>query len=136
MKHHAILDRFKERNNQTIGELRLFEDNEFIFSCFSLELGWHDNKRMISRIPPGMYKVKQYSSKKYLNVYEIKNVKDRSKILIHWGNYGKDTNGCILLGESITDINGDGVKDLTNSKRTIFNLKYAIDYNEFSLLVL
>ena len=42
------------------------------------------------------------------------NVPDRDGILIHAGNYPKNTTGCILLGQSI---NNEG--DLVNSRKAI-----------------
>lgn len=52
------------------------------------------------RIKAGTYKLLPYSSPKYPNVYELKNVPGRSFILIHAGNYHKDTLGCLMPGKT------------------------------------
>ena len=46
----------------------------------------------------------------------------RSLILIHIGNYYTQTNGCVLVGKAIADINDDGNMDVTNSKDTLQKL--------------
>ncbi len=66
--------------------------------CLSLELPWKNNQRSISCIPEGTYICEPYSSSKYTNVYEIKDVEGRSKILIHVGNTTDDIEGCICTG--------------------------------------
>lgn len=53
-----------------------------------------------NRIPAGVYKCKPYSGTKYKDVFEVQNVPNRSAILIHWGNFESDTEGCILVGDS------------------------------------
>lgn len=50
-------------------------------------------------INEGMYNlVLTYSPKFKRNLYEIKNVPNRSRLLIHQGNYIKDSKGCVLVG--------------------------------------
>jgi len=51
-----------------------------------------------SRIPGGEYECGPHHSEKYPNVYEVRNVPNRTAILIHWGNFESDTTGCILVG--------------------------------------
>ena len=52
-------------------------------------------------------------------VIELKNVVDRSFIQVHKGNYTSDILGCILLGKTVADINGDGIPDVTSSGTTV-----------------
>ena len=73
---------------------------------FTLENPWFENKKWVSCIPTGEYEVWPYSSQKYPDVYEIKFVENRTHILFHWGNYERDTSGCILLGLSAGMMNG------------------------------
>lgn len=133
--YHALLNRYSEGENQTLGKFDGFKGNDHIFSCFILELPWLDNKPFISCIPKGTYLVKPYSSKDYPNVYEITGVPNRDKILIHWGNYNRNTKGCQLPGDSVYDIDGDGNLDVTNSKRTLEDLKDTFNYEEFELTI-
>lgn len=120
--NRIVITRFKQDNYQTKGILQVFKDDEVIFECKTLELPWKDNALNISRIPSGSYKFIKHSSPKFRNSFWIQNVPDRSEILIHYGNYKRDTEGCILVGESFFDIDGDGHRDVTNSKKTINNL--------------
>jgi hypothetical protein len=82
----------------TIGNLYL--NGEWL--CDTLELPYLNNQRSISCIPEGQYKVRlrtaeESSSRNYLHLL-VEGVKDRSYILVHIGNYPKDTRGCILVG--------------------------------------
>ena len=134
-KYHALLNRYSENETQTLGKLDVFCGNDHIFSCFTLELTWLNNKNYVSCIPKGKYFVKPYSSDKYPEVFQVTNVKGRDKILIHWGNYHFDILGCILVGDSTYDINDDGLLDVTNSKRTLEDLKDIVEYQQFSLVI-
>jgi len=101
MDHIVNLCRMKRGDQGTRGIL--FADS---FSCHTLELPWRENQRNISCIPAGEYKVRLRISPKYGQVYHVKEVPNRSYILIHSGNVAGDTtlgyrtnvNGCILLG--------------------------------------
>ena len=84
----------------------------------TLEHPWKQNAPFISCIPTGEYTCRRYSSAKYPDVWQICDVRGRDKVLIHWGNFLKDTEGCILVGEKFQDLNGDGVTDLAESKST------------------
>lgn len=59
------------------------------------------------KIPPGQYLC--YRSMHRLEgmdhdfeTFEIRGVEGHSNLLFHWGNFNKDSSGCILLGESRT----------------------------------
>ena len=93
-----IRDEFTDKS--TLGKLFL---NGEIF-CQTLELPYLDNQRSISCIPEGEYKVrlrtaKESSSRDYLHLL-VQDVKGRSYILVHIGNFPRDTKGCILVGQS------------------------------------
>lgn len=84
------------------------------FTCKVCELPDRDNKTNISRIPVGRYGVAPYNSKRFRNVYQIKNVAGRTYILTHSGNLAGDvsrgfrthSHGCILLGKYFGVLNG------------------------------
>lgn len=70
---------------------------------FTLEDQWRDNARGNSCIPAGVYRVVPHgweagSPVKFKQVWEVKNVPNRTAILLHAGNTHMDTEGCILLG--------------------------------------
>lgn len=88
-----VLRRLGVTSNATIGVLQ-FDDQTF---C-TLELLWQDNQTNQSCIPSGEYVCEMVESPKYGRVWEITNVPNRSHILIHYGNYAKNSLGCILIG--------------------------------------
>ena len=107
-----------QRNDCTLGILTCGD-----FKCFTLELPWRDNQRNISCIPRAEgYKGIKYISNKNGDVIQLTNVKDRSHIQIHSGNYTSQIEGCILVGDSIKFLNSDGIPDVTNSKNTLRKL--------------
>ena len=121
---------------QTEGVLYLIKDNKIIFECCTLELPWNDNKSRTSCIPTGNYKAvkrhTQSSAFKYEHIH-IQDVENREWILIHGGNYNTDVVGCILVGDKLTDINGDGVRDVTNSRKTLRTLLSLIKGDEINI---
>lgn len=56
----------------------------------SLELPWRDNLPKVSCIPPGTYECRLVLSPKFGRVYEVKNVPNRSHVLIHSANLAGD----------------------------------------------
>lgn len=89
------------------------------FRCFSLELPYRSNQPNISCIPPGTYSAHKRTSSKNGAVIELENVVGRTYIQIHGGNYTSDVAGCILVGKTLADINGDGIPDVTSSRDTL-----------------
>lgn len=116
---HAIIYRHQFSSKQTRGHMFCFDGDKKIFECKTLELPWKHNKKNVSCILAGTYLVEVYESPTKGLVYLLQNVFDRSYIEIHAGNYYFDILGCILVGESFTDINKDGYVDVTNSKTTL-----------------
>jgi hypothetical protein len=93
----------------------------------TLENTYLDNQRNISAIPEGDYKVKKYSSAKYPDVWELQDVPNRSKILIHNGNIEEHTRGCILVGDSWGFLNDELA--VLNSRHTLKNLREVLPDN-------
>ncbi len=66
------------------------------FLCHTIELSWKDNKRSISCIPEGQYKIVTRNSKRFQNHLMLKGVKNRRLILVHPANNApKELEGCI-----------------------------------------
>lgn len=103
----------------TIGLLRI-EDGSF--RCFTLELVYLDNARNVSSIPAGLYPCYKTVSNKFGDCISVNNVQGRDLIRIHKGNYTSQIKGCILVGDSLKDINNDGIIDVTNSYTTLRTL--------------
>ena len=111
----------------TVGRLSFGE-----FKCYTLELPWLSNKRNVSCIPSGIYLCKKITSPHNGECFEVTNVYGRTHIQGHVGNFTSDILGCIAFGDGIKDINGDGISDVTSSKRTFKELM-AILPNEFEM---
>jgi len=97
---NLLLIRDTMTDASTMGKLFL-NGEEF---CDTLELAWKDNQRSISCIPAGEYKVRlrlprESATRDYIHLL-VKDVPNRSYILVHIGNTTADTKGCILVGQS------------------------------------
>ena len=79
---------------------------------FTLEPNDWENVTSVSSIPAQQYLCRRYLSDKFGETFIIEQVPNREGILFHWGNWKKDTEGCILLGRGLlTDRTG-----VSNSK--------------------
>jgi len=80
-----------------------FEGNEI---CKTIELPWRENKKRISCIPEGKYKIRKRYSAKFKWHLEVMNVKNRDLILVHPANDAlKELNGCIA---PVSELTGEG----------------------------
>jgi hypothetical protein len=93
-----------------------------MFRCLTLELPWKDNRPNVSCIPAGEYGASLYQSYKHGQVVLLDGVPDRTFIEIHAGNYTRQIEGCILVGDSIKYLDRDDVLDVTNSISTLRKL--------------
>ena len=94
---------FKEGTNGT-----LFSSGNGIgkFICHTIELAWNNNTRNVSCVPEGRYALQTRFSKKFKHHLLLKNVVNRSLILIHPANDAKkELKGCIA---PVTYLNGIG----------------------------
>ena len=118
------LYRFSSQNESTLGILYLVNDgtNQKDFLCFTLE----DEKRSVkvygeTRIPKGTYQIEYRKEGGYHNKYtkrfpsihrgmlEVRDVPNFTHILLHCGNTDNDTDGCLLVGNVISqNITKDG----------------------------
>lgn len=94
-------------------------DDQVIMSGVTMELPWKDNQKDISCIPVGTYPVELFHSIKFGKCFKIQGVPGRDAILIHKGNYNRDTHGCILPGKDFADLDKDGNQDITASGATV-----------------
>ena len=118
-----VLERITDNGNQTIGHLYVLDSSEMTeWDCHTLEPAWKDNQRSISCIPTGSYRVEKHYSPTFKQCFWVKEVEDRSEILIHAGNFRKNTRGCILPGMKMKDLDGDKNIDVVSSKAAIHKL--------------
>ena len=88
---------------QTTGYLIACNGDEVVFYCNTIEPQSNSNEENNSCINIGDYWVSKHDSPKFGKCFIIRDVVDRTNILIHSGNYRKDTHGCILVGtEEVT----------------------------------
>jgi len=141
MEIKVLLVRLTEEKRQTLGTLHVFDETDLKFSCKALELPWLNNQKKISCIPAGDYMCKIRKSPKKGNkevflVCELdgSHVNGRTYIQIEWGNYHHDILGCILTGSAHRDIDGDGYRDVTSSRKTFSEFKAMVP-DEFPLKI-
>lgn len=115
------------QSSQTLGNFEFVEDDIAVEVLQSMEVVWNDNIKGKSCIPSGKYILKPHKSPKYGDCYIIVDLYDngntvgykgseREYCLVHPANYARQLKGCISLGLSRMDIDGDGKIDITNSK--------------------
>ena len=127
--------RLKQNDTQTLGRFFAFDGLNKVFECVTLELPDRQNKTAISRVNAGKYICKRRWSRKYGNHYILLGVAGREYILIHFGNFYKNTKGCLLFGLDFVDIDNDGYKDITSSRRTMEKLVHIMP-EEFELNII
>lgn len=118
---------------QTTSQFVVCKDDELIFQCKILEpeLG---NNRKNKAIPIGDYDVEKVDSPRFGICFQILDVINRTHVLFHWGSFRKNTTACSLMGSAFKDIDGDGHKDVINSKRT-FNKFMKIMPDKWKLVI-
>jgi hypothetical protein len=115
------IHRVNQGQHFTLGQCSILDvDLHIRFSSVSLERGWQNNKKNISCVPIGFYRLEyEYSNKFKRNLWELKEVPGRSECKFHSANYWRQLNGCISLGTHFKDIDKDNYLDAVNSKRTM-----------------
>lgn len=101
----------------------------------TLEPPWRDNKVNVSCIPVGLYRCERMQSHKFGMTFKVVGVKGRSDILFHKGNFEKDTQGCVLIGEEFDTIDGKAV--ITRSGKGYSEFMQRLDgEDEFALNIM
>lgn len=115
------------QGSNTLGQIDVIsDDNEVLDTVFSLELPWMGNKQRVSCIPVGTYPIQKHTSPKFGKCFWIREVPNRSEILIHPANYTRQLLGCIATGLSHADIYRDGELDTVSSRDA---LEVLLNYN-------
>ena len=100
MQNNFILGRVAHTDDGVFGVL-MYGSKPF---AVTLEPENKNNQKKISCIPEGVYYCQPVNSPKFGWTYEVMDVPNRSHILFHKGNTEKDTEGCILVGESFGEL--------------------------------
>jgi len=134
----AIISRYYG-STSTKGTLQIFEGDELLYTCKTIELKFLNNIKNKSCIPEGSYDVIKYNSPSKGECFWVQNVLNRSAILIHKGNFVAgnkiDSMGCILPGLRFSDINQDGLIDVADSTKAMEQLLFLLP-NSFKLYIL
>lgn len=123
------LHRLWADSNQTTGVLVVYDANgQPIFIAPCIERGDRNNEQSVSNVPAGIYPlVLEHSPRFKKDLYELKNVPNRSECKIHASNYWNQLNGCIAPGQALKEISGDGYFDVTNSRNTVASFHEVLD---------
>ncbi len=134
----VILKRLETDDLGTFG-LLVVDDLAF----HTVELPHRGNRKYVSCIPAGQYRVKWTHSPKYKRLmYLVFNVEDRSGIRIHSANWAGDASkgyrsqvlGCIALGLRKGIIYGQ--KAVSQSRAAIKAFENHMEGEEFDLVIL
>lgn len=124
------LSRTSDDGFQTTGVLKAINIQlQPVLNLVTLEPPFLDNESKNSCIPCGNYAVvKRWSIKHGLH-FQVLNVPDRSLILLHSGNFRKDSLGCILVGQRFNFIDFDSHIDISSSKIAMKSLIALMPYS-------
>jgi len=123
------LKRMWQTDNETIG--RLYIEHEPF--CFTLEPPWKGNQRQVSCIPAATYDCIWQRSPRFGWTFQIINVPDRTRILIHSGNLARHTYGCVLLGKYKGSLEGENA--VLVSRPTLRKFHETVGQKSFRLEV-
>lgn len=107
---------------------RLYHNH--ILLCSTIELPWRENKKGLSCIPEGRYRLIKRYSRKFAWHLEVKDVLNRNLILFHPANNAvEELKGCIA---PVTTLTGAGIglrsRDaFTRLKNLVFEALYNKD---------
>lgn len=112
----------------------IYFENKYL--CKGMELVWKNNQRGVSCIPEGTYLCTKekpipkddpdtlidesggFKPRDYWH-FRLHKVPGRSGVLIHKITYVKDLQGCLGVGMSFKDFNGDNVLDMAESTKAL-----------------
>lgn len=94
------------------------------------------------KLPAGTYKCVRGPHRLHgmtadFETFEITKVPGHTGMLFHWGNYNRDSNGCVLLGRRRAPVGVNNTTDMITSSRNTFQkfMDLQRNVNEFTLTV-
>lgn len=137
--YKLIIRRLQSNEYGTFGKAYLHKDKECVEFFYTLEpCGEPTSKSGLNRpIPFGTYNARFRYSPKFsrklnglkLPILSNGEVDEQRFILIHQGNFKRDTQGCILLGTGV--MGDDTYTGVCNSKVAIQKLCKLLNENDF-----
>ncbi len=126
---NMLLQRLRYENDGIFS--LLMQDNKTVEKPFSIcehaypsgvaEYTW------LPKVLPGEYccvrgKHRLHGMTEDFETFEITDVLGHSGILLHWGNWNEDSQGCLLVGDAFAKAEHDGMKgvDLVTNSRAAF----------------
>jgi len=128
------LNGLKPGAKQTLGEMVAITNHNERLRCKTIELPWRNNQLRISCIPCEVYEVVKRFSAQHGEHFHVLNVPDRDWILMHPANFSRQLLGCMAPGKAFSDIDGDGLRDVTSSRDTLDTL-LDIMPDKFTLII-
>ena len=124
------ITRFKEVDDMTLGRFILRDGEREVLKGYACEPAGPDTTEsgMDRRIPQGQYQIAWHESPKFrarLPLLWNQQVPKSRCILIHSGNTGRNTEGCVLLGNSL------GARGVKDSRAALSALLAAVKGQEF-----
>lgn len=97
-----------------------FYDENHVHIAVTLEHAYGTSTVYTPKLPVGFYTCVRGTHSLHNGIhfetFEVTNVPGHTNILIHAGNFNKDSEGCILVGQS--EVHSNGAEMITNSKLT------------------
>ena len=113
--------------DRTLGRLRLYDARGGVrFDGWALEQPWRGNRRGVSSIPCGLYDLAhRYTARRGRHLLVL-GTAPRTYILLHAGNWPRDTQGCILPGLRRSDLDGNRVAEVASSRAALGRIVAAL----------
>lgn len=136
MKHFTLVRRDHCKDG-VFGELTCEQDKRVFY--LTLEHAYPDGDKFKAKVPVGTYVCKKGEHKLEDLVpfitFELQDVPGHWGILIHVGNYNRDSAGCILIGKGRGFTSSRG-KMIVDSKRAFKEFMELLKYDEeFTLTI-
>lgn len=125
-----LLHRNDQNDLRTLGSIST-EDGT-IYAPATLELPWENNEHNVSCIPAGSYSCEYTNHPKHGWVFQVMDVPDRDEILLHVGNFPRNTEGCILLGQNVA-VTGDSIEHSSAAFKVFMKMLEGVE--QFTLVV-
>lgn len=117
-----VLNRLERLDDRTLGRLIVFSGLNIVGTFTTLELPFRNNEKSKSCILSAFYTVEPRTSPKYGKHLLVNGTTPRELILMHHGNYPRDTEGCILIGSDFGDIDNNTKLEVTGGKAAMKKL--------------
>lgn len=131
----VILVRDLYDKTYTLGTLMVYDGPLRVFTSRCLERPWTDNKPKVSCVPAGTFPiVLEFSPAFKRELWELKDVPNRSEAKVHPANYVRQLLGCIAPGLSVGDIDHDGLPDMVSSAEALKRFMAAMGTQRVSTI--